>query len=227
MIEVHSYAQYLTAGHIQWRSHDFNATKFVHAVKGKPINGYANVLTPEGWQDLREQNRDDAYRWFGLWAVERIRRRLGCSPYVIVPIPSSRAAIGASLSDYASLRLARAIANASHDNGVAIELLRWQAPIRSAHSEGGSRDASQLIGQLTWNVRNLQTCPHVLVDDVLSSGGHLTACARALQSGGINIETSVFAGRTCHNPIDDPFAVPVEYLDLQRAVMLSTPTTQP
>jgi hypothetical protein len=50
------------------------------------------------------------------------------------------------------------------------------------------------------------------LDDVLTLGGHLTASAAKLREIGHDPRYAICCGRTKHEPLEDPFAVPVEEL---------------
>jgi hypothetical protein len=54
--------------------------------------------------------------------------------------------------------------------------------------------------------------PYVLVDDVVTSGGHLRACAAFLHNHGARVERAICAARSDHDPPDDPFGRRVDEL---------------
>jgi adenine/guanine phosphoribosyltransferase-like PRPP-binding protein len=76
----------------------------------------------------------------------------------------------------------------------------------SANDEGGTRDGATLYEYLvaTGDVRGHRV---VLVDDMLTSGGHLRACAARLRTAGAEPVFAVCAGRADQSQVADPFAV--------------------
>ena len=102
---------------------------------------------------------------------------------VLVPVPSSRAAVRARGHDHAA-RLARAAAASCGLR--AAPLLR---PTRAVADQAGldaAERAANLAGALAAG-RLLDGLPVVLVDDVLTTGATLVEAARALRDGGARV----------------------------------------
>lgn len=79
----------------------------------------------------------------------------------------------------------------------------------SANVQGGTRNPEVLLKNLavTGRVRGATV---VLVDDVLTSGGHLQACSALLRQHGAEVEMAFCAGRADDTQPDDLFAIRVE-----------------
>jgi len=108
---------------------------------------------------------------------------LQAGPAVLVPVPSSRAAVRARGHDHA-LRLARAAARAG--GGRAAPLL---VPARAVADQSGL-DAAGRVRNLAGALgvrRSLDGLPVVVVDDIMTTGATLVEAARALRAGGAQV----------------------------------------
>ena len=79
-LRVISFATYLTNVDVVWRGEDYDALKFVKAIKGKPINKYAYVPVGKAKRLLKERNADDAIGWFGEMAMAPFQRPANTTP---------------------------------------------------------------------------------------------------------------------------------------------------
>lgn len=193
-VRVHcGYPSYVELGEA-WNQDDWSAFKLVQALKGRPINGYANLQRPNGgWVQINAENPQRAFDLFGEWAELQIRQQ-GPLAGLIVPVPASDClALGA---DAKGRRLAEAVANRLAHFEVS-EALCWAEQFPKA-SEGGPRDPEMLYANLL--VRTGMASRHiVLVDDVTTSGGHLLACAQGLRAFGHVVDHAICAARTLHH----------------------------
>jgi orotate phosphoribosyltransferase len=108
--------------------------------------------------------------------------------------------------------LAQAVATALPSAPAVRDVLRWDSPIVSSRLLAGTRDVAALYRRLvvTGPVAGARV---VLVDDVLTMGGHLRACAAKLREVGADVVLGVCAGRADRIPAADPFAVRCETLE--------------
>lgn len=224
-LPVTSFATYLIYDDSQqWRDVDHASSRFLKAIKGKTKKGYSYVHVRGAKQRLEDSNRADAYKWFAQMAAdrlvtERINFQIG---YAVVPFPNRTAFGTESVPEFSGQHLARelcaALAALGHKNVVVADILRYVVRQASAHDEGGTRDPKEILA----NLMLVAPCPSdrfcILVDDVLTSGGHLQAGAERLRGGGGRVWRALCAGRTRYVAPDDPFDVVTEELpDFSRA----------
>lgn len=192
-VHVHGgYPSYAGSGE-QWIGSDYEAMKFVKALKGLPFNGHASLRTPTGFPvTIRATDRSGAFRIFGEWATAKLAE-LELSDAVVMAVPSSSCL--AMNGDEKGRALTAAVKQRS-PNITVVEGLWWKAQLPKA-AQGGTRDSSVLEANL--NVLDGPPSRVVLVDDVVSSGGHLRACARALRAKGHSVEHALCAAQTVNN----------------------------
>jgi predicted amidophosphoribosyltransferase len=126
---------------------------------------------------------------------------------VLVPFPSSKADLAFSNTNRTTT-LANAI-GAEYGHGVTVcDVLRFDQPIPSANEQGGTREAEILYEhlRLTGSVKDQRV---VMIDDVLTSGGHLRAGVAKLLTDGHASEVmmAICAGRADQAQVADPFAI--------------------
>ena len=127
-------------------------------------------------------------------------------PVVLVPVPNSTAVHGSS-PDFATALLARRVADAVGSRVKVATELWWDQEMQRAH-EGGPRFAEHVFPHLVAGKLPVRG-PRVLLDDVLTSGGHLRASAAKLREMGHDPEFAICCGRTAHEQLENPFVVPV------------------
>lgn len=129
------------------------------------------------------------------------------------PVSNSSTTIS-STTPPRTARLADAIAK-KIGAGVSVhDVLRWNVNLGPARSGGGPRDPQILYDNIVSLRSSISWGPTVvLVDDVLTAGGHLKACAAFLRTYGATVDLAVCAGRTVYAPPAHPFEVVEEDLN--------------
>lgn len=199
-LRVVTFCAYCTCG--AYRNEDsWHAMKLVKAIKGDPVNGYAQVPVPIGSsrRRLTQENRGEAFGWFGEMAAQMVPD----GNLVYIPFPSSKAITIAEVQSGPTFRLARALA--SRRRAPIIPSLRWRRPMPSSHREGGTRDPRVLMKELV--VGEVPTVPAVLIDDVHTTGGHLQAAEAALRRSGCVSVLALCLARTELSEPEEAFEV--------------------
>lgn len=188
-----------------WRGVDHDAHDFIDAIKDRSINGYSRVPVRGRRRFFDNDNRQDIVGWFAEMVSDHFTAEPVDGPIVLVPVPGSKVSV-AFAGMPRTAQLAQAIATELNDGRIVKDALRWREPMPSANEDGGTRDPAELFNNLVL-IENVDGDRVVLVDDVLTSGGHLQACAEKLRAGGAEVLMAVVAGRADENQVDDPFAL--------------------
>lgn len=208
-------AQYLTAPVSNMRGVDYDAIHLVKATKGLDLTPKAYTWVPIGGHNVRvaEGNKDRAMDWFAEWAAGQVNS-MGNGPKVLVPVPSSKSTPDTP-ADFRTAVIADKIA-ALCPNVTVVPALRFKTARSNSREEGGSRSADVLYREMVLT----QALPEgriILVDDVMTGGGHLKAAAWMIEDQGRAVQNAICCGRTTDIQLNDPFSVPPETIDLTRA----------
>lgn len=207
-LSVDCQAQYLTGDVDQMRGVDYDATCLVKAAKGLSLNNQYVWADVAGRRvKIAEANKDLALDSFGEWGAARIKALYGDRKVVLIPVPSSKTVIS-SPPDFRTARMANKIAE--HCNAVVHPALRFKKEMSSTR-EGGPREPELIYPEMTLTSAP-PTGPVVLIDDVLTTGGHLVASSWVLDDIGREPSHAMCCGRTVHERLNDPFVVPTETL---------------
>ena len=193
------------------RQMDFNATKFVHAIKGERMNGYGHVPVRGVSMRLDNQNASQAARWFGLWAAGQLAGLVPMPTRIaLIPIPNSGAVTGGP-GDFKTKLLADEILPHLGARASVAPVLTWREPMRRSH-DGGTRDPCELFENLHC-AGYVPEAVHIVVDDVKTTGGHIQACAAKLGAVGAPVVIAVCAAKTEYTQLPNTFVVPMHQID--------------
>lgn len=181
----------------------WDAFKYTRAVKSARVNGFFHI--PNGFFRVRvnERNVKEARYNFGGWASSILQRDARDGGVIVVPVPSKDAVIGNTEATRHSDMIADAFANIT-DKPMVLDVLRFSEKLTKA-SEGGPRSPEALQPKLRI-VGELPKKPIVLLDDVLTNGGHLRAARRLLTEAGHTVVYGLACGHTVHAVDSAPWA---------------------
>ena len=201
---------YLAGDYAGVPQHVWEAHKYVHALKGDNIKGYASIPVRNAKQLLNQLTRGQAPQWFGVHAADMLAGV--AAPYYLVPIPSSSAAVGSTVVSR-TLVLANEVQKALASAGVAVlDAIRWDKALVPAH-QGGPRFADEVYPHVRIIAQIPKGARVVLVDDVKTSGGHLQAVAAALREHHAEVIHAVCGGCTVKEAVGDSWTVTTEVLE--------------
>lgn len=185
---VIGYPSYEEAG-LQFERKDWIARNMTLALKGRDFNGYSDVKINGVDHRIDRANTQPVVDYFGLC----VARAVGRLPQVeaVFIVPSSDCLRLAH--DEKAQRIAAAITNARCRVPVYLPFF-WNRQLPKA-ADGGIRNPDILIGHLHF-VRPEQINRAILIDDVLTTGGHLRACARACRLQDVEVDESACFART-------------------------------
>lgn len=212
-LRVKPMVQYLTEQVEKMRDQDYTALSVAKAVKGREPGGRNKTLLFKKQPfSFGPGNPAGAVALWTAWAADIVRSSLDRpdEPVVIVPVPNSQATTE-DRADFRTWELARLIAESVGGNVMALDELRWTEVMPKA-SEGGPRHAYQLYPKLACALQYDPAADRILIDDVLTSGGHMQAAAARLTRAGTNVVAGLACGRTMHVQVTNPFGMPVEEL---------------
>lgn len=180
----------------------WDAFKFTRAVKSARINGFCHVPNRSSRQRIDEKNVAEARIIFGRWLLSTIESSVDDRNYVIVPVPSKDAVIKSNGPYRHSEMIAEALARQKTKPQIS-DFLRYTEKLTKA-SEGGPRYFDQIYPKLRV-CGDIPDRPIVLVDDVVTRGGHLRAAKRRIEEAGGSVLFGVVCGRTVLGMDDHPW----------------------
>ena len=179
-----------------------NAAILLRAIKamrdGRPSGGHR--LCRACTLDIR--NIEQVLDWFGSLGALILESQNLRPPVVIIPIPTSgQVSRHRSRPVSRTFWLADAIIKRSKRLALMADAFSWNRVRKPSHL-GGSRDPGTLCQQLLLSLP-VPEGTVVLVDDVLTTGGHLLAAASRLAAAGIHCQQGICFARSArtHNGV--------------------------
>lgn len=211
-LNVISFTPYvsLNAG-LTLSQHEWNAFKLIQALKGKSFRGFANIPLDGMYIELRQDNAHLAVEWFARMASQYILQRQVLAPLVFVPIPNSSCAVDCRTAPR-TVTLAEAVAGKLKPTLV-VDCLRWQHPMDSASTGGGTRSPQRLYDSLVLTDELPEQGTYILIDDMKTTGGHLQACRAMLESQGAECNLAICGGRTVWDHEQRPFTTAEDQIE--------------
>lgn len=193
----------------KWDDRDWKAWRLVLAIKQKPFKGYADF----GAYHIADNpaGRARALVLAATVAISKLKV-LGITKGTLVPVPSSQ--LTEFGGDCAGQRLANAIATAAPNNFSAVGALAFINEMPKAAGGGGTREPSAICANLKFDPSScFEDC--ILVDDVISTGGHLTGAARKLEQNGKKVVGAICVAQTVWSRPANMFDIPVRELNTE------------
>lgn len=209
-ITVSSFASYRVdvEDGVPWRPEDYEAYKFIKALKGEHFRKHASRAFGGGLYYVHgDGNFDQAFAYFGA-VIGSWLRGFNTGPLALIPVPN-KAYLAWPLDRPRTASLADAIA-ANIPDGKVVVALGWSQQLPRAHDDPSMRNPARLYPYLTCHPMTTlevhgRTC--ILVDDMFTSGSTIQACAARLQQHGLAVPGALCAGRRSEGDVADPFAI--------------------
>lgn len=208
-LRVVSFVAYLTRTDEPWRDADYHASKFIKAIKGDEVNGYANIPVSGATRRLDASTAAMARGWAAEIVAGWMAKNGPGGTFVLVPLPPSNCTVRQPTRG-CQHDVADAVCQSLGRRTAVWDVLRFRRATVKAR-DGGDRDPETLYGSL----RLTQTPKNdvVLVDDVVTMGGHLQAARAILEGAGVSVLMALAVGRSVLVQKKRPFDVDDGLLD--------------
>ena len=191
---------------------EHDAHDFIQAVKGRPMHGYTGVPCRGIRRVVLNTHLDRALEILALLTSDIVESPMPLSAPVLVPIPNGSSTLSAEPPR--TFTQAQFVARQLGAGAEAIDLFRWRYVMPSASNADGTREPDALYEALVVRPEASGALsplrPLVLIDDVLTTGGHLLACDAALEDlAGRRAAVALVAAVSDEGHVEDPFVTRV------------------
>lgn len=177
---------------------------FLLALRGEKIEGESTVPVGDDVRRLTSANANDSIDWFGEMVFAYLDSNRLFPPFVLLPVPTSKATLHSSAGPWTSLLAISIVSNGLEDAEI-LDALRWRKEVPPPSQRTAS--VAELYDNLAVTRRLDPDVPVVLVDYLFSSSATLRACAAILGQQGVRVSLALCAGRTATQAAHDPFTV--------------------
>jgi len=194
-----------------WSDAHYRARNIVKAVKREKFKGFSNwkdkSVPPKIYRvDDTAAGQRAALRLAAIWLARRLLDA-GISEADIVPVPSSQHTVLGQ--EFTGSRIADELQTV-HAGMRSRPILRFCQAQPKTH-DSGTRNPNAIQPHLrSGPVASLRQV--ILLDDVMTSGGHLQAARRFLANKDVEVAAAVVIARTLWDRPSDMFAIPAEDL---------------
>jgi hypothetical protein len=210
-LKVISICSYLTDVDIAWRPEDHTALKMVKAVKGDDFKGYFE-LTVGGIRKRLSNSNIKEFIELVPGARQRALKKEVSTKAVIVPIPNSHVT-DPEQEYFRTFELARALAKISDSLFEAVPALVFREPQEKSR-EGGPRSPYHF--ESVYEIKKKVSGPIILLDDVVTGGGHLIGACWKLSSSTRKILLGCTFGASTKEQLPNPIASRSQILSLEK-----------
>lgn len=211
-IDVDYYCTYLTETNgVEWTNENYQAMNMVKAIKGDEFRGYISITT-QGVEKRFYSNDSDGFYKICHRPLLKIIKDKYAQPITIVPMPSSKTT-DENCNNFRTKPIAERISKAIGDNANCLPILLFKSPMPSSRG-GGNRSPYFIESQLKLNGKTKR--PIVLLDDVMTLGGHIKAACWKLHSDGMHVIGAVTFARTVKDNELKPLGPHTEVIDISR-----------
>jgi predicted amidophosphoribosyltransferase len=215
-IDIDYYCTYLTETNgIEWTNENYQAMNMVKAIKGSDYKGYISIMINGVEKRIYSENASEFSKRSHQPLAKIISNKYG-DGVTIVPIPSSKTTkqnCDKFITRYMAERAAKVIGGGCK----CAPILVFKEEMPSSRS-GGNRSPYFIESQLI--ITGETKLPIILLDDVMTLGGHLKAACWKLQSDGMKVIGAVTFARTVKDNSLAAFGPHTEKLDVSKTPTL-------